>query len=64
MKIVKEGVLKPRHFTCHICGCEFITEPGEYTVTAVHVNVTDTIRFFDATCPMCGMTVAHSKEVE
>lgn len=64
MKIIKEGVLRPRHFTCHICGCEFIADPDEYTVTAVCVNAIDTIRFFDAECPMCRMMVGNSKEVE
>lgn len=64
MKIIKEGALKPRHFMCYTCGCEFIADPGEYTVTAVCVNATDTIRFFNAECPMCGMTVGNSKEVE
>lgn len=48
MKIIKHGNLRPRHFYCRRCGCEFVADIGEYTVAASGDN-------FFVKCPDCYM---------
>lgn len=47
MKILKHGDLKPRHFTCDRCGCEFVADLSEYWACSA-----DTIL---VSCPECGV---------
>lgn len=46
MKILKNGDLQPRKFKCPKCGCEFIANMMEYTLTHVEVN-------YCICCPEC-----------
>lgn len=46
MKILKHGDLKPRKFKCSNCGCEFVADKMEYTLT--HVE-----ELYCICCPEC-----------
>lgn len=61
MRIMEEGILKPRYFTCRVCGCEFIAEPGEYTIA-----ITDeaAIAYYYMCCPKCCCNTNKSRELE
>ena len=61
MKIIEEGILKPRYFTCRICGCEFIAEPGEYDLAATDESV---IVYYYTRCPKCRFNTNNSRELE
>lgn len=32
MTILKHGDLKPRHFSCDICGCKFVADLSDYEI--------------------------------
>lgn len=46
MKILKNGDLQPRKFTCTNCGCEFVADMMEYTLA--HVE-----ELYCICCPEC-----------
>ena len=48
MQIIKHGNLKPRHFVCKYCGCEFVADMREYKTAANGDN-------FFVDCPECDM---------
>lgn len=61
MKIIKEGILKTRYFTCRLCECEFIAEPGEYDLAITDESA---IAYYYARCPKCRCNTNNSRELE
>ena len=51
MKILKHGELKPRHFTCSRCSCEFVADMSEYEIFCDG---------FLVNCPECHATITEN----
>ena len=49
MRIIKNGVLTFKKFTCGICGCEFVADVSEYITVTNSGNATG----YEARCPTC-----------
>lgn len=58
--ILKHGYLKPRKFTCGICGCEFIAEATDYTA----ITSNNKILWYTTTCPDCYSDTVNSEPWE
>ena len=55
MKIIKEGDLQPRKFTCTTCGCVFIANRDEYQ--AVWLSPSQ----ISIKCPHCNQDLIYFK---
>ena len=60
MRILRYGNLKARKFFCHICGCEFVVDPCEYSIQAAN----DVILWYSASCPCCDSSTVTSEPWE
>lgn len=60
MKIIKHGNMKPRIFTCIVCGCEFIAEVNEYRTTKIYIDDP----WYSSYCPECNSETIDSKPLE
>lgn len=56
MKIIKEGTLEPREFTCQHCGCVFEANNKEYQYRK-ECLYPDTIDIYYCDCPQCNYEV-------
>ena len=60
MKILKYGSLKPRKFICMNCGCEFVADTTEYSMTAAQ----GIVLWYRTECPECGNWTEKSEPWE
>ena len=60
MKILKHGSLDKRKFVCDVCGCEFVAETGEYTIT----KASGITLWYSIYCPYCDSYVDKSEPYE